>query len=110
MIGMAIESRLRILAVKLKEARLKANAQRKHSKAHQRPQQTTVAKRHQPLTQGFVARELGISQSFLSKLEKGQQEPNFLLVERLARYYGVKLSEFATYTQDETRLGHHLNY
>jgi transcriptional regulator with XRE-family HTH domain len=57
----------------------------------------------------FVARELGISQSFLSKLEKGQQEPNFLLVEQLARYYGVRLSGFATYTREEARLARHLN-
>jgi transcriptional regulator with XRE-family HTH domain len=51
-----------------------------------------------------VVRELGISQSFLSKLEKDQQEPNFLLVELLAKYYGVK-----TDTRDEVRQGHHLN-
>jgi transcriptional regulator with XRE-family HTH domain len=30
-----------------------------------------------PLTQAFVAKELGISQSFLSKLEKGQQGAQF---------------------------------
>jgi hypothetical protein len=47
--------------------------------------------------------------TFLSKLEKGLQEPNFLLVERLSRYYGVRLSVFETYTLDEKRLGHHLN-
>jgi transcriptional regulator with XRE-family HTH domain len=98
-----------ILAAKLRGARLKANAQRKYSKASQRPKEAIVAKRHRPLTQAFVATELGISQSFLSKLEKGQQEPNFLLVELLAKYYGVKLSAFATYTRDETQAGHHLN-
>jgi transcriptional regulator with XRE-family HTH domain len=104
-----MDNRRKILAGKLKGARLKANAQRRYSKAQQRSLQEKVAKRHQPLTQEFAARELGISQSFLSKIEKGQQEPNFLLVERLARYYGVKLSDFATYTRDEIRLGHHLN-
>jgi len=56
-----------------------------------------------------VAQELGISQSFFSKLEKGQQEPNFLLVALLAKYYGVRLSAFQTYTRDELRRGHHLN-
>jgi hypothetical protein len=60
------------------------------------------------LTQALVAWELGINQSFLSKLEKGQLEPNFLLVEVLGGYCGVKLSAFATYSHDETR-GHHLN-
>lgn len=106
---MTIEDRRRILAGKLKGARLKANSQRKYSKAQQRPSQIAIAKRYQPLTQAFVARELGISQSFLSKLEHGQQEPNFLMVELLAKYYGVKLSAFATYTKQEISLGHHLN-
>jgi hypothetical protein len=36
-------------------------------------------------------------------------EPGFLLVETLARYYGVKLSAFATYGRDDLRDGHHLN-
>jgi transcriptional regulator with XRE-family HTH domain len=106
---MTIEERREILAAKLRGARLKANAQRKLSRASQRKTSTLGAKRHQPLTQAFVARELGISQSFLSKLEKGQQEPNFLLIELLAKYYGVRLSVFQTYTRDELRHGHHLN-
>jgi DNA-binding XRE family transcriptional regulator len=106
---MTIDDRRRFLAAKLKGARLKANAQRRYSRTSQAQSQSFVAKKHLSLTQAFVARELGISQSFLSKLEKGQQEPNFLLVELLARYYGVKLSEFTTYTREETRLGHHLN-
>jgi transcriptional regulator with XRE-family HTH domain len=75
----------------------------------ERSRSNTVAKRQQPLTQALVARELGINQSFLSKFEKGQQEPNFLLVEVLARYYGVKLSASSTYSHDETRRGHYLN-
>jgi transcriptional regulator with XRE-family HTH domain len=69
----------------------------------------TDAKRHRTLTQALVAKELGISQSFLSKLEQGRQEPNFLLVELLARYYGVNLTNFATYSRDEIKRGHHLN-
>jgi ribosome-binding protein aMBF1 (putative translation factor) len=106
---MTLDDRRRSLAAKLKGARLKANAQRKYSRTSQGQPQSVVAKRHQSLTQAYVARKLGISQSFLSKLEKGQQEPNFLLVELLARYYGVKLSELATYSRDENRFGHHLN-
>jgi len=106
---MTLEERRRVLAARLRGARLKANAQRALSRANQRQSQTKSAKRHPPLTQAFVARQLGISQSFLSKLEKGLQEPNFLLIERLSRYYGVRLSVFETYTQDEKRLGHHLN-
>jgi transcriptional regulator with XRE-family HTH domain len=71
--------------------------------------ESKIAKRHLPLTQSFVARELGISQSFLSKIEQGLQEPNFLLVERLATYYGVKLSVLETNTREEKRCGHPLN-
>ena len=103
---MAIEERRKILAARLRGARLKANAQRRLA---QRQAHLKDGNRYQPLTQAFVARQLGISQSFLSKLEKGLQEPNFLLVELLARYYGVRLSVFETYTQDEKRSGHHLN-
>jgi DNA-binding XRE family transcriptional regulator len=103
------DERRKILAARLRGARLKADAQRKLSRISSRKTPTVATKRHQPLTQAFVAKELGISQSFLSKLEKGQQEPNFLLVELLARYYGVKLSAFQTYTRDEVRQGHHLN-
>jgi transcriptional regulator with XRE-family HTH domain len=61
------------------------------------------------MTQAFVAKELGISQSFLSKLERGQQEPNFLVVELLAHYYGVRLSSFETYTVEDKQLHHRLN-
>jgi transcriptional regulator with XRE-family HTH domain len=72
--------------------------------------QRVVAKKHQPLTQAFAAKQLGISQSFLSKLEKGQQEPNFLLVEKMAAYYGIKkLASFETYRSDERASFHHLN-
>lgn len=106
---MSAEERRMILAARLRGARLKADGQRKYSRASQRPKEAVIAKRHRPLTQAFVAKELGISQSFLSKLEKGQQEPNFLLVELLAKYYGVKLAAFETYTPEEKQLGHHLN-
>lgn len=72
--------------------------------------QIAVAKKHLPMTQAFAAKQLGISQSFLSKIEDGRQEPNFLLVERMAAYYGTKkLSMFETYSSEE-RIGfHHLN-
>jgi transcriptional regulator with XRE-family HTH domain len=72
--------------------------------------QSAVAKKHLPLTQAFAAKQLGISQSFLSKIEDGQQEPNFLLVERMAAYYGTrKLSIFETYSAEERTRFHHLN-
>jgi len=103
------EEQREILAAKLRGARLRANSQRKLSKASKHWSPGTVPKRHQALTQAFVAKRLGISQSFLSKLEKGQQEPSYLLVEQLSKYYGVKLSAFETFSPDEKRLGHHLN-
>jgi len=85
-------------------------AQRKLSRKSADWTQNVVAKKHQPMTQAFAAKQLGISQSFLSKLEKGQQEPNFLLVEKMAAYYGIKkLSSFETYSSDERTSFHHLN-
>jgi transcriptional regulator with XRE-family HTH domain len=107
---MTVEERRRILGRKLKSARLKAMGQRKLSRRSAGRTQSFVAKKHQTMTQAFAAKQLGISQSFLSKLEKGQQEPNFLLVEKMAAYYGIKkLSSFETYSSDERNSFHHLN-
>jgi DNA-binding transcriptional regulator LsrR (DeoR family) len=63
---MTTEERRTILAARLRGARLKADGQRKYSRASQRAKDAVIMKRHQPLTQAFVAKELGISQSFLS--------------------------------------------
>jgi transcriptional regulator with XRE-family HTH domain len=105
-----IEERRIILGLRLKSARLKAMAQRKLSRKSVGSTQSVVAKKHQPMTQAFAAKQLGISQSFLSKLEKGQQEPNFLLVEKMAAYYDIKkLSSFGTYSSEERKGLHHLN-
>jgi transcriptional regulator with XRE-family HTH domain len=107
---MTIEERRKILGSKLKSARLNAMAQRKLSRKSMRWTQSVVAKKHQPMTQAFAAKQLGITQSFLSKLEKGRQEPNFLLVEKMAAYYGIKkLSLFETYSSEERAGFHHLN-
>jgi transcriptional regulator with XRE-family HTH domain len=105
---MAIEERRRILGERLRGARLKASGQRKRALALYLTQ-GSVAKRHKPLTQAFVAEQFGISQSYLSKVENGEQEPGFLLVEGLAAYYGSKVQTFRTYTLDEWRAGHHVN-
>jgi transcriptional regulator with XRE-family HTH domain len=107
---MTIEERRRTLGLKLKLARLKAVAQRTLSRKSAGWTQSVVAKKHPPMTQAFAAKQLGISQSFLSKLEKGQQEPNFLLVEEMAAYYRIKkLASFETYSSDERTSFHHLN-
>lgn len=107
---MTIEERRKILGGRLKSARLKAMAQRKLSRTTTGRAQGVLAKKHQPMTQAFAATQLGISQSFLSKIEDGQQEPNFLLVERMAAYYDIKkLSWFETYSPEERAGLHHLN-
>jgi transcriptional regulator with XRE-family HTH domain len=107
---MTVEERRKILGLRLKSARLKAMAQRKLSRKNVGWTQSVVAKKHHPMTQAFAAKQLGISQSFLSKLEKGLQEPNFLLVEKMAAYYGIKkLSSFETYSSEERTRSHHLN-
>jgi hypothetical protein len=64
---MGILERRRILAAKLKEARLKAESRRKLSRASGQQSQGVTAKRHQALTQAFVAKQLGISQSLAEK-------------------------------------------
>jgi DNA-binding XRE family transcriptional regulator len=107
---MTIDERRNILGSKLKSARLKAMSQRKLSRSLTGRTQNVVAKKHQRLTQALAAKQLGISQSFLSKLEDGQQEPNFLLVERMAAYYGIKkFSWFNTYSREDITTFHHLN-
>jgi DNA-binding XRE family transcriptional regulator len=107
---MTIEERRKKLGGRLKSARLKAMAQRKLSRTTTGRRQGVVAKKHEPMTQAFAATQLGISQSFLSKIEDGQKEPSFLLVERMAAYYGIKkLSWFETYDPEERTGFHHLN-
>lgn len=44
------------------------------------------------MTQAAVATHLGISQSYLSKTEKGLREPGSLLVEAMCAYYGITSS------------------
>lgn len=106
---MDIEEQRKILGTKLKSARLHAMAQRNLSRSKRARTQSIVAKRHQPMTQAFAAKRLGISQSFLSKLEDGRLEPNFPLVERMAAYYGINLSLFQTLSSEERTKLHHLN-
>ena len=107
---MTIEERREILGTRLKLARLAAGGQRKLSRETMRRAPSVVAKKHQSMTQAFAAKQLGISQSFLSKIENGLQAPDFLLVETLAAYYGIeKLSAFKTYSSDEHTRFHHLN-
>jgi DNA-binding XRE family transcriptional regulator len=107
---MTIEERRRILGTKLKWARLKAMDQRTMSRTSIGKTESVVAKKHLSLTQAFAAKQLGISQSFLSKIEDGQKEPSFLLLERMAAYYGFKkLSTFETYSPAERASFHHLN-
>ncbi|HWH59902.1 MAG TPA: helix-turn-helix transcriptional regulator [Terriglobales bacterium] len=54
------------------------------------------------LTQAAVAQALGVSQSNLSKVEAGEQDPGFLLVERLSAYYNVSLNGLSTLTREES--------
>src|ERR1039458_794645 len=104
---MTVEERRKNLGQRLKFARRKAVAQRKLSRKSAVRTPGVVARKHRPMTQAFAAKELGISQSFLSKLEKGLQEPSFLLVEKMAAYYGIKkLSWFETFSAEE-RTGLH---
>lgn len=45
------------------------------------------------LTQRGLAREVGLSASTISSLEKGVRQPSFEVADQLAGYFGVALSE-----------------
>jgi transcriptional regulator with XRE-family HTH domain len=64
---------------------------------------TAGVKDRKPLTQSVVAAHLEISQSYLSKVENGHQEPGFLLVEKMCAYYGLETTEMWTLSEDERR-------
>ena len=88
---MDISERKRLLGTKLHSARVRAKAL---SSSHG----VQTSNRSHGITQAQVARQLGISQSFISKIERGEQEASFLLIEQIAAYYKVPIGRFATYT------------
>jgi hypothetical protein len=53
----------------------------------------------------FTASKEQFKNSILSSLAFSKQLARYYV----ARYYGVRLAEFATYSRDEIRFGHHLN-
>lgn len=62
------------------------------------------------MTQAAVASHLGISQSYLSKIEKGLQEPGCLLVEVMCAYYGIKTLHVATMSDEERSKAHNMKF
>src|ERR1017187_1509433 len=87
-----------ILGTKLRSARQAADRRRKRYLRF-----IAGVKDRKPLTQSVVATHLGISQSYLSKVESGGQEPGFLLVEKMCAYYGLKMTQLLTLSDDERR-------
>ncbi|SEB04249.1 Helix-turn-helix [Alkalimonas amylolytica] len=53
-------------------------------------------------TQAYAAREIGIQQSYLSKLENGQFLPSEEVINKLSACYGTALTEFSPQTSQTT--------
>jgi transcriptional regulator with XRE-family HTH domain len=64
-------------------------------------------KKHPAMTQARAAKALGVSQSYLSKIESGAQVPSFLEVEWLAAFYGRELWQLRTLKEKEQRKSLH---
>ena len=99
------ENRLRTLGERLRGARKGADSERK-----QFERSTARAKKHSRLTQAAVAKHLGISQSYLSKVESGLREPGFLLVESMCAYYGIELKRLFTLSKFEQEQAHNFHH
>lgn len=54
------------------------------------------------LKQGFVAEKLGISQTYLSLVEKGVRVPSSGLLEKIAEFYGIPTPIMSFLTLDVT--------
>lgn len=57
------------------------------------------------MTQVDAAKNLGVPQSFVSKIESGERRVDFVEVERLADLYKVPLEFFSTRGGDERKDG-----
>ena len=99
------ENRRRTLGARLRGARKGADSKRKEFE-----RSTATAKKHSRLTQAAVAEHFEISQSYLSKVESGLQEPGFLLVESMCAYYGIKLAQLFTLSQSEQEQAHNFHH
>jgi transcriptional regulator with XRE-family HTH domain len=99
------DNRLHTIGERLRGARKGADSERK-----QFERSTARAKKHSRLAQAAVAKHLGISQSYLSKVESGLQEPGFLLVESMCAYYGIKLTQLFTLSKSEQEQAHNFHH
>ena len=63
-------------------------------------------RKQKSLKQGLVAKEMGISQTYLSLLEKGTRNPSTVLLERFAAFYKMPLPVlyWLTMTEDSVAL------
>jgi DNA-binding XRE family transcriptional regulator len=85
-----------ILGMKLRSSRRDADRDRRRYL-----RSTKLPKDRKYLTQSAVAKHMGVSQSYLSKVERGVQEPGFLLVEKMCAYYNIKVGQLLTLPEEE---------
>jgi len=71
-----------------------------------------LLRRHQGLNQSALAKELGISRSYISELESGNRSPSLDLLNRYADTFNIPVSSlvfFAEALQDRENLSGRLN-
>lgn len=62
-----------------------------------------VLRKYLGKTQAELAQELGISQSYLSEIEKGSKEVTFSLLQKYSDRFGVPLSALLFFVEEEGR-------
>lgn len=54
------------------------------------------------ISKAHLARQLGVTRSYIAKLENGQAQPSADLMFRAARYFGVRIEDIFRYGDDQT--------
>ncbi len=54
------------------------------------------------ISKAHLSRQLGVSRSYIVKLENGTAQPSADLMFRAARYFGVRIEDIFSYGDDQT--------
>jgi transcriptional regulator with XRE-family HTH domain len=60
-----------------------------------------VLRKYSGMTQARLASELGVSQSYLSEVEKGDKDVTLNLIERYSEVFGVPMSAILLFAESE---------
>ena len=61
-----------------------------------------VARAERSLSQGELAKLVGVSRQTISQIERGDYSPSVTLALKLAKICGVRVEDIFTYQEDET--------